>query len=313
MTARPLRLACLGECMIELREQAPGLLAQGFAGDTYNTAVYLRRLVSAQAMQIDCATAVGGDMFAPALRQTWQREGIGDTLLREVPERSTGLYGIRTDANGERHFSYWRERSAARAYFDGDVSPLEAQADDIDVLYLSGISLAIMGPDVPPRLRNLLERMRERGTRIVFDNNCRLRLWASREAAQWAITQLYALADIALVTLDDEMALHGHASADAALQRALALPCGEVVVKRGASPTLVRLEGAEPVEVPVQPVARVVDTTAAGDSFAAGYLAKRLLGAAPEAAAAWGNRLAATVIQHPGAIVPREAMDWALG
>lgn len=313
MTLRPLRVACLGECMIELREQGPGLLAQGFAGDTYNTAVYLRRMVSAQAMQIDCATAVGGDMFTPALRLAWQREGIGDTLLREVLERSTGLYAIRTDANGERHFSYWRERSAARAYFDGEVSPLEAQADDIDVLYLSGISLAIMGPDVPLRLQNLLARLRERGARIVFDNNYRPRLWASREAAQSAFTQLYALTDIALVTLDDEMALRGHASADATLQQALALPCDEVVVKRGASPTLVRLRGAEPIEVPVQPVARVVDTTAAGDSFAAGYLAKRLLGAAPQAAAAWGNRLAATVIQHPGAIIPREAMAWAVG
>jgi 2-dehydro-3-deoxygluconokinase len=308
-----LRVACLGECMVELREQAPGLLAQGVAGDTYNTAVYLRRLVPAAQMAIDYATCVGGDQFAPSLFKAWRDEGIGDALARIVPERSTGLYAIRTDPSGERHFSYWRERSAARAYFEGEPSPLEQQADEIDVLYLSGISLAIMGPDLPARLRALLDRLRERGARIVFDNNYRPRLWANRQVAQAAFAQLYALADIALVTLDDEMALHGLASAEAALQQALTLPCGELVIKRGASPTLVRLADELPSEVPVHTVARVVDTTAAGDSFAAGYLAKRLRGEPPEAAAAWGNRLAATVIQHPGAIVPREAMAWAMG
>ncbi|MGY4830055.1 sugar kinase [Sphaerotilaceae bacterium SBD11-9] len=307
-----LRAACLGECMVELREQAPGLLAQGIAGDTYNTAVYLRRLVDPAELQVDCATCVGGDMFAPALLQAWQDEGIGSRLLRTVPDRSTGLYAIRTDAHGERHFSYWRDRSAARAYFEGAPSPLEQHADKVDVLYLSGISLAIMGPQVPLRLQMLLTRLRARGARIVFDNNYRPRLWASREVACAAFGQLYALADIAFVTLDDEMAVQGLGSMDAALQQALALPCAEVVIKRGALPTLVRLMGKTPVEVPVQPVRRVVDTTAAGDSFAAGYLAKRLRGESPEVAAGWGNRLAATVIQHPGAIVPREAMAWAL-
>ncbi|MEO8152645.1 MAG: sugar kinase [Rhizobacter sp.] len=308
-----LRVACLGECMIELREQAPGLLAQGFAGDTYNTAVYLRRLVSPAVMQIDYATAVGADMFAEPMLQAWQGEGIGNALVRRVPDRSTGLYSIRTDPDGERHFSYWRERSAARAYFDGEPSPLETQADLIDVLYLSGISLAIMGPHLPPRLLALLARLRERGARIVFDNNYRPRLWTNRETAEAAFAQLYALADIALITLDDEAALHGSASADEALQQALLLPCAEVVIKRGASPTLVRAKGEAVIEVPVERVVKPVDTTAAGDSFAAGYLAQRLRGGSSAAAAALGNRLAGTVIQHRGAIIPREAMAWALG
>jgi len=304
-----LRVACLGECMIELREQAPGLLAQGFAGDTYNTAVYLRRLVPASEMQIDYATGVGADMFADAMLQAWQAEGIGDALVRRVPDRSTGLYSIRTDAQGERHFSYWRDTSAARVYFGGESSPLEDQAEHIDVLYLSGISLAVMAQADPKRLWSLLRRLKARGARIVFDNNYRPRLWASAEAARAAFDHLFVVADIALVTLDDHAALYG----PAAREHALALPCAEVVIKQGASPTLVRQAGQPVVEVAVEHVARPVDTTAAGDSFAAGYLAQRLRGGSTETAAALGNRLAATVIQHPGAIIPREAMAWALG
>lgn len=303
-----LYVACLGECMIELREQAPGLFAQGFAGDTYNTAVYLRRLVSAESMRVDYATGVGSDMFADAMLQAWRQEDIGRDLVRRVAGRSTGLYSIRTDAQGERHFSYWRDTSAARAYFDDRSSPLEDRAGQIDVLYLSGISLAVMAAALPTRLPALLVRLKARGARIVFDNNYRPRLWGSPDAARSAFDNLYRVADIALVTLDDHAALYG----TPALEHAFALPCAEVVVKQGASKTLVRQTGQPIIEFPVVAVSRPVDTTAAGDSFAAGYLAQRLRGGSAESAAALGNRLAATVIQHAGAIIPREAMAWAM-
>jgi 2-dehydro-3-deoxygluconokinase len=56
----------------------------------------------------------------------------------------------------------------------------------------------------------------------------------------------------------------------------------------------------------------VVDTTAAGDSFAAAYLAARLAGVDSTAAARAGHQLARTVVQHPGAIIPRAAMPDAI-
>jgi 2-dehydro-3-deoxygluconokinase len=118
----------------------------------------------------------------------------------------------------------------------------------------------------------------------------------------------YALSDLVLITLDDEMTLRGETDADRALAEVLALGIPEVVVKRGVQPTLVRIAGTPLLVVPVEEVPRVVDTTAAGDSFAGAYLAMRLTGIPPAAAARAANRMAGVVIQHPGAIIPVEAM-----
>jgi 2-dehydro-3-deoxygluconokinase len=251
---------------------------------------------------------LGNDLFAAPMRQAWRDEGVDDSLSREISGRSCGLYAIHVDPNGERQFSYWRDTSAARAYFDIPSTPLEEAADSIDLLYLSGISVAILPPAGRERLLALMAGLRKRGARVVWDNNHRPRLWTSLDEAHEAFERFSHASDIALLTLDDELALRPGRSAHEAVADAFALPCAEVVVKRGAAATLLRLQGSAPEEVPVWPVERPLDTTAAGDSFAAAYLAARLRGLPPARAAAAGNQLAATVIRHPGAIIPREAM-----
>ena len=186
--------------------------------------------------------------------EAWRAEGVGEELVRRVPERTTGLYAIRTDPSGERHFSYWREQSAARVYLEGTPAPLELHAESIELLYLSGVTLAVMASALGGRLPALLHRIRRAGGRIAFDNNYRARLWPSPQAARAAFEMLYRHADIALVTLDDEAAIDPSLDGAAQLARVLALGCREVVVKRGEHSTLVREAGRAPVEMPVQPV-----------------------------------------------------------
>jgi 2-dehydro-3-deoxygluconokinase len=77
-------------------------------------------------------------------------------------------------------------------------------------------------------------------------------------------------------------------------------------VKNGSNGALVAVKDSREL-VPVPEVIAPVDTTAAGDSFNAGYLAARLAGEAPQAAAAQAHRLAAEKIRHRGAIMPRTA------
>lgn len=289
--------------MIEFSAASDGLFARGFGGDTLNTAVYLSRL------GIDTAyiTALGDDALSNAMLAAWQAEGISTDDVLRVPGRVPGLYMIERDARGERSFLYWRDRAPARELFDraGDAA-LERLAR-FDWLYLSGISLSLYGETGRARLRELLIAARRNGGKVAFDGNYRPRGWSDAEAARRAFNAVLPLVDLALPTLEDEQALFGDADAAACLSRLKAHGVGEIVIKRGPLGCLIDANGRQ-VEVPPLEVVQPVDTTAAGDSFNAAYLAARIKGAEPELAARAGHRLASTVIMSPGAVIPREAM-----
>ena len=203
---RSLRVVCFGECMLELQGQAFGAMRQSYGGDSLNTAVYLARCGRRYGLQVDYATAVGDDPLSDGLLVHWQADGLGLGLVRRVAGKLPGLYLIEVDERGERRFSYWRGQSAARDYFDTPPggTPLEAQADHIDALYVSGISLAILPPAERDRLVALARRPRARGALVAFDNNYRPRLWADVAEARTPFSQMLAQASVALLTLDDE-------------------------------------------------------------------------------------------------------------
>ncbi|MBV8502356.1 MAG: sugar kinase [Paucibacter sp.] len=314
-----LRVALLGECMLELQGRAVdpaaalGSMQLGFGGDTLNTAVYLARC--APGFEVSYATALGDDAFSAVMMQRWAEEGIALDLVRRLPGRMPGLYMIEVDEAGERRFSYWRDSAAARAYFELPSTPLEARAQEWGAFYLSGISLAILPPAARERVFELMQSLRRRGVPVIFDNNFRPRLWPDRAQARACYERAFELSTTALITAEDHQALLGLPTLAQGIEAAKQLPSGELVIKQGAEPTLVREGGALQAwqQAATQPVERVVDTTAAGDSFAAGYLARRLAGASAVEAARFGNRVAARVIQHPGALIPRTAMADLMG
>lgn len=302
MTTQP-RIALIGECMIELQQRADGSLHQSFGGDTLNTAVYLRRELGAVGT-VDYVTALGDDSFSDAMCQQWADEGLGLGRVQRLPGRLPGLYCIQTDANGERKFLYWRNEAAVRDCFTTPAAePILAALSGYDLVYFSGITLAVLGEIGRERLLQALAATRRRGGKVVFDNNYRPRLWASVEAAREAYRKVMAEVDIALLTEDDEQALFGYIDSEQVFAAYPAIT--EVVLKRGAEECRIRCEGAR-VVVPALKVEKVVDTTAAGDSFSAAYLASRLKGGSPQEAALAGHRLASRVIQVPGALIPRE-------
>lgn len=303
------RIVSVGECMVEISigaaDLAPGSPAQlAYGGDTLNTAVYLAR----QGVRTAYLTALGDDPYSEAMLALWRRERIATGGVARRTGRVPGLYLIRTDARGERSFHYWRDRAPARELFDGPGADEAADAMlGADAVYFSGITLSLYGEVGRDRFHAALATARAGGARIVFDGNYRPRGWPDRETAQRVYRRFLGLVDIALPSLDDEAALWGKAAPEAALERLRGFGVSEIVIKNGAAGALVA-DGTRLVTVPADRSVEPVDTTAAGDSFNAGWLAGRLGGLDAVAAAERGNRLAAAVIGHKGAVIPTAAM-----
>lgn len=308
------KVAVIGECMLELRESgtanAPAAsisnsaLNLAYGGDTLNTAVYLSRL----GQKPDYVTALGDDSLSDWMLDQWRTEGVGCELVERHAGSVPGLYMIQTDAQGERSFLYWRDSAPAKRLFDDEHKARELFEilSRYDWIYLSGITLSLYSEPSLQRFIGLLAHYRDNGGKIAFDGNYRPRLWPSASVAQEAFKALYRLTTIALPTLDDELLLFRDDDSEAVVRRLRSWSVDETVLKMGGEGCLV-VTSSNMEHVPARKVS-VVDTTAAGDSFNAGYLAARLEGRIPGQAAEAGHSLASVVIGHRGAIVPSEKM-----
>lgn len=295
------RILSIGEAMVEMSQSGqPGLWRMGIAGDTLNTAWYLRRLLDAD-WQVGYLTRIGTGSFSQQMLDFLQAEDIDASHVTRDPHREIGLYAISLN-DGERSFAYWRDTSAARLLAQ-DGAALDAALQDCHLAYLSGITLAILPPQDRARLLAALATARANGTTVVFDTNLRPRLWADVADMRAAIQTAAACADLILPSYDDEAAHFGDADPQATIARYLQCGAAHVVVKNGGGPMW--FGGAQGTgELPDLRPETPVDTTAAGDSFNAGYLAAWLTGGGCEAAIHAGHALSRQVIRHRGALVP---------
>jgi 2-dehydro-3-deoxygluconokinase len=304
-TAKPLRIVGIGEAMLEFAPLPDRLFKRGFAGDTLNTSWYLRGLLP-DAFDVAYATRVGTDAISSEFVTFVEAAGIKSDTISRDPDRTLGLYTITLDG-AERHFSYWRENSAARRLAD-DPGYLARTFSEAALIYISGISLAVIGEHGRKNLRDALTEARGGGTRVAFDSNIRLRLWPDQATARSAIEEFLKLSDVALPSFDDEANIWKDSSPEATVKRLRDRGVSEIVVKNGSASAVVFSEGAV-ISVNAKSVSDALDTTAAGDSFNAAYLAARCVGQNPLSACKLGHELAGEVVRHRGALVPHEVIE----
>lgn len=304
MSEQTSRAICVGEVLIEMARGSDGRFSLGCGGDAFNTAIYLARAGIATAF----ASALGDDPFSESILALAAAEGVAsDTVLR-VPGRLPGLYVIDGDAAGKRTFHYWRDSAPACDLFDlKDWSRIAESLLKAKLVYFSGITLSLYSNAAIGRFLAVVEMARQQGAKIAFDGNYRPRGWkGDMTRTRTVFAEALKRVDIAMPTYDDEAVLWGDPSPEATVARLQAFGIGEIVVKNGPNSALVASAGKSKF-IPVPDVVVPVDTLAAGDSFNAGYLAARLSGDNPDVAASAAHRLAAEVIRHRGAIMPRTA------
>jgi len=297
------RVVAIGEVMIEMARGNDGRFGMACGGDTFNTAVYLARA----GIEVAYATALGDDPYSDGIVSMASAEGIKTDLVLRVPGRLPGIYMIETDKQGERRFRYWRGEAPARELFElPDWNRVAESMMGARLIFFSGITLSLYSNTGLGRLLAIIEMARQQGVKVAFDGNFRPHGWkGDLPRTRTVFMEALKRVDVALPTFDDEAVLWGDPSPEATVERLQAFGIGEIVVKNGPNSALVAVSGQQE-HVPVPEVVEAIDSTAAGDSFNAGYLAARLTGESPAAAALAGHTLAAQKVRYRGAIMPRD-------
>ncbi len=163
------------------------------------------------------------------------------------------------------------------------------------VLYLEGY---LWGPEQPRQaMLSAAEIAHQAGRTVAFTLSESLCIPGRREGVQGMIDA--GLVDLLFANEDEARHLTGRADLEGALGE-LAGKVGALVVTRGAAGAI-GIDNGRRVEIPASPVANIVDTTGAGDLFAAGFLAARCRRHPLERCLQAGALAAAEIISHFGA------------
>jgi len=314
----------MGECMVEFGRavgcsdkptQDNNLYKKSFAGDVFNTGIYIKRCVKDQA-NVNFLTAIGRDENSNEMLAMMERESLETNLVYQSTSAQMGLYLINVDSEGERSFSYWRETSAAKQVVRFLSDDLDNPAlSNVDSFFFSGISIAILSERDRQKLWRFIFELKASGTKIIFDPNYRPTLWSTLNETRAAYAAAFELADIALPGVDDHMVLYDAKNAEDVATFLEQFSIDEIIIKNGSQGMLLSVDGKRSY-IDVDPVENVVDTTSAGDAFNGAYLSARLMGRTAEQSAKFAAKVSACIIQHKGAIVDeavfnQQLLKWA--
>ena len=298
-----IKIAVIGECMIELSKQEQNLYKQAFSGDTVNFGIYFKR--SLENSIVECVTVVGNDTISEHMLDFFKNEQLKTTYIVKSKTKSPGLYMIDTN-DGERSFTYWRNDSSAKELFlEDSLKKISNNLLDYDLIYFSAITIAIMSSEGRKNLFEMLTQARKNNVKIAYDSNYRVKLYNSKDDAKILHNQALQYCDIFLPSFDDEKLLWGDISTDEIIQKAKKYGSNEIIIKCGSSDVVYHHDNSTK-KFKIKNLSKVIDSTSAGDSFNGGYLSARLENKDIETSILRASELASKVIMHKGAIIPKD-------
>ena len=232
---------------------------------------------------------VGDDAAGAALTSEFDSLGVLHNNLM-VDHGSSGVVVVLVDPTGER--TMFPDNGANSGLHIGDLPELTG----FGAVYLSGYSP--LDPLSRPGVLEMIAKIKGAGIPLYFDPASVGAMMAVSldEVRSW-IRQM----DVLLLNEEEAIYLTGHTNPTQAMETLLK-ECETVVIKRGSLGALGMSRGSILVTVPAKST-EVIDTTGAGDSFAAGFIAtyatSKNMQHALEAGAAVAARCVAIVGARP--------------
>lgn len=295
-------IVAIGEILIDFIPLEPGSYTQVpafqkcFGGAPFNFAVAAARL-GAKAGAI---TAVGDDPFGDFLVETLRTNKIDTSQVRTKRARTTLAFVV-SDTSGERSFFFYREpwtRTADTLLSPDDVDPQYLRG--VKILHCSGVALS----HSPEReaVFKAIQGIGAAGGMVSYDPNVRLDLWRSVDDLRAVNDQAMKQADVVLLARDEAELLFGETEPERLVRevrrrynpRYLALKLGE-------QGSYVQDDAGRAVTKPAFKV-DVLDTTGAGDGWAAAFEFGLIQGWSLEDSVTVANAVGALVVTKRGAI-----------
>lgn len=289
----------IGETMTLFTPNEEGILrhAQSFSmkfgGAESNVAIGLSRLGHSSRW----ISRLGEDEFGDAIQSFIRGEGVDVSYVTRDNMAPTGVFFKELRRLNDTRVYYYRKDSAA-SKMSPEMLP-EAAISDADYLHITGIT-----PALSVSCRSIIERAiriaKDKGTKIVFDPNIRLKIWPDENEARHFIKKYASESDIVLPGVAEAEFLFGTNTPEEYVDKFHSIGIETVIMKLGKDGALVSSKTVPKTRVPGFVVERVIDPIGAGDAFAAGVLSGLLNELPLEEAVLRGNAMGAMVTMVNG-------------
>jgi sugar/nucleoside kinase (ribokinase family) len=252
-------------------------------GAAGNVAAWLTRTDA----QSTIVSHVGDDPAGAAIVAEFDALGVshGDLV---IPGETSGVVVVLVDSSGER--TMFPDKGANSRLVVEDLPDLNS----FQAVYISGY--ALLNPLARDGVLAMIEKIKEDGLPIYFDPAS---VGAMKDVADKELHTWFSKMDVLLLNEEESIYLTGSVDIERALDYLLDFS-QVVVIKRGSAGAIAKVRGFDSISVPA--IAKsIVDTTGAGDSFAAGFIASFLQNHDLTAALQAGSELAAGCVAIVGA------------
>ena len=202
---------------------------------------------------------VGDDPAGAAIIAEFDALGVshGDLV---IPGETSGVVVVLVDSSGER--TMFPDKGANSRLTAQDLPDLNS----FQAVYISGY--ALLNPLARDGVLAMIEKIKADGIPIYFDPAS---VGAMKDVADKELHNWFSMMDVLFLNEEESIYLTGSVDIERALNYLLDFS-QVVVIKRGSAGAIAKARGFDSISLPAV-AATVVDTTGAGDSFAAGFIA----------------------------------------